>query len=166
MPKYLSGASVVAIVLLILGVIATLVIGNEFYKRSTGQQTTEQTALGPQEMPTEEENYRPQQQETEMPVRRIDESTKQALVDKAILDIKSAFPDSDSAKFKIDSVRLDVRSGGATEDVVCGNVDAKNKPAGRVGVSRFVWHSSEEVEMEGEDNKALFQLAWSLFCRA
>lgn len=163
--KYLSGSSRVSIVLLVLGFIVALVVGNQFYKRSIDQRATDKTVMGSREIPVEEGHYRPQQQETEMPVRRIDESTKQALTDKAINDVKNSFPDSESAKFKIDNVRFDVRSAGATEDVVCGNIDGKKQPAGQVGSRRFVWHSSEEVEMEGEDNKALFQLAWSLFCR-
>lgn len=165
MPKYLSGMSTVVVVLLILGVVAALIIGNEFYKSSTEKQATSQTTLEPQGISTIEEDYRPHQQETKSQGKEVDESTKQDLINKAILGVKSSLTDADDAKFKIDSVRLDVHHGGSREDVVCGRVNANNKPDARAGETRFVWHSSEEVEMESEDGKALFQLAWSLFCR-
>ncbi|MDP2433182.1 MAG: hypothetical protein Q8O33_14310 [Pseudomonadota bacterium] len=166
MSKYPSGASAIVVVFLILGVVAALVIGNVLYKNSTTKQATNQTELEPQEALAYEENNRPQQQEIEMRAKPADESTKQVLTDQAMLDIKGSLLDPDGAKFEINTVRFDVRHAGSREDVVCGNVSANKNPDGKARPARFVWHSSGEIEMEGEDNKALFQLAWSLFCRA
>ncbi len=164
MRKYLSGMSTVVIVILILCAVVALVVGNKYYKHMATEKAPEQVLSGQRGEQAEEDASRQRQRESAMSPKQLDEF-KQTLVNKAMLDVKSAFPDQDDAKLNIDKVKLDVSFGGSRQDVVCGNINVKNKSNGHAGLTRFVWNSNEPVELEGEDNKALFQLAWSLFCQ-
>ncbi len=164
MRKYLSGVSAVVIMLLIFVAVAALILGNKYYNHSATEKPPEHALLGREIEQAGEETSHQQQREEAMSPKQSDE-LKQTLKNKAMLDIKSAFPDLDNAQFNIDNVQLDIRFGGSKQDVVCGNISSKKSFNGNAGLTRFVWNSNEPVELESEDNKAHFQLAWSLFCQ-
>lgn len=163
MSRYLSGVSTVVVILFILIAVAALVLGNKHYKNMAAEESPDQVLSEQRREQAEEDAPHQRQRESALSPKQLDE-LKQTLVNKAMLDVKSAFPDQDDVKLKIDNVQLDVRFGGSSQDVVCGNVNVKNKPNGHTDLIRFVWNSNEPVEIESEDDKARFQLAWSLFC--
>ncbi|MDD5388742.1 MAG: hypothetical protein PHD37_05325 [Gallionellaceae bacterium] len=160
MSRYLSGVSTVVVILFILIAVAALVLGNKYYKNTGAEESPDQVLSEQRRERAEEDAPHQRQRESAMSPKQLDEF-KQTLVKKAMLDVKSAFPDQGDAKLKIDNVQLDVGFGGSRQDVVCGNINVKNKS----GLTRFVWNSNEPVEIESEDDKARFQLAWSLFCQ-
>lgn len=160
MRKDSSGLSAIVVMLLILAALAAIFIGSKYYNPATIEETPEQALSDQQREQTAEET--PHQ--SAMSPKQSDE-LKQTLKSKAILDVKNAFPDHDNAKVNIDNIQLGIRFGGSKQDVVCGNVSAKSPANGHSGLTRFVWNSNEPLELESEDNKARFQLAWSLFCQ-
>lgn len=163
--KYQTGLSTTGIVLLVVGIIAALFAGNALYKNLGSDDGANQEYSGQPERSTEDSDSRQQQMEPPRPPTQADGSTKQALIDKAKLGMKASFDIPDNAGFNIDIVLLDVPYGGSRQDVVCGTIKTENKSDTQSGPARFVWRSSEPAELEDDGNKALFQLAWSLFCR-
>lgn len=164
MRKYISGVSAVVVMILIFIAVAALVIGNKYYQHDAADETPEQAISEQQREQIGEEAPHQQQRESAMSPKQSDE-LKQSLASKAILDLKSDFPDMDNAKISIDNIQLGVHFGGSKQDVVCGNINAKSESKGHAGITRFVWNSNEPIEIESDDNKARFQLAWSLFCQ-
>jgi len=164
MRKYLSGVSAVVIMILIFVAVAALVLGYKYYQHEAAEETPEQAFSEQQREQIGEEMPPQQQRESAMSPKQSDE-LKQTLASKAMLDLKSTFPDIDNTKINIDNIQLDVRFGGSKQDVVCGNINAQSESKGHAGLTRFVWNSNEPVEIESDDNKARFQLAWSLFCQ-